>query len=406
METLAIDKIVLHPKNAEIYRKSNPGDGPDDDEVLRASIEANGIVEPLVVNKRTGRLISGHRRYHGAKALGLTEVPVRYLDLDDLDELQALVDSNVQRTKTEGNRAAEYRCRREIEKQKAEKRKAEGQALGGKVHREDEKLLGVNVDTKQLRSASKSKARDLAAAAVGWSGGKAAQFDYVARHAPELLDQVFDDVLGVHQAYAKVQEAQKPKVEAPGERKLEGVNVDTVQLGSGKVPEDSPMVQKEPEETPQDNAQDTGPAPGAKPEVPALTYQQKAKAIGRQGIEEVFDLVGSGLDLDTLYEVAQRPEDQQRAFVQGLREREVEMKEPEPREPEAPAVSTESKAVETTEPTAGPWSCSTKGIALSRGAVAWALDHGCFAYLIRPDGGVTIRCPCGKTHEDPVEEDV
>ncbi len=53
---------------------------------LRASLEAFGLVEPLVWNARTGHVVGGHARLAILRDLGVTEVPVAVVDLDDARE--------------------------------------------------------------------------------------------------------------------------------------------------------------------------------------------------------------------------------------------------------------------------------------------------------------------------------
>lgn len=55
-----------------------------DFESLKRSIKRYGFLEPVVVNRFSGRenvLVGGHQRVRAAKALGLAEVPVIYVDL-------------------------------------------------------------------------------------------------------------------------------------------------------------------------------------------------------------------------------------------------------------------------------------------------------------------------------------
>lgn len=49
---------------------------------LRASLEEFGLVEPLVWNEPTGRVVGGHARLRILKELGYTEVPVSVVRLD------------------------------------------------------------------------------------------------------------------------------------------------------------------------------------------------------------------------------------------------------------------------------------------------------------------------------------
>lgn len=59
----------------------NPREITDRDFVsLKKSIKEFGFVEPLIVNKKNV-LVGGHMRWRAAKELGLTEVPVFYVDL-------------------------------------------------------------------------------------------------------------------------------------------------------------------------------------------------------------------------------------------------------------------------------------------------------------------------------------
>jgi ParB-like chromosome segregation protein Spo0J len=53
---------------------------------LRASLERFGLVEPLVWNERTGRVVGGHARLTILRELGVTEVPVSVVRLTDAEE--------------------------------------------------------------------------------------------------------------------------------------------------------------------------------------------------------------------------------------------------------------------------------------------------------------------------------
>lgn len=57
-----------------------------DFESLQKSIDQFGWAEPICVNKRSGNIVGGHARWQAAKALGLSPVPVIYVDLDDAHE--------------------------------------------------------------------------------------------------------------------------------------------------------------------------------------------------------------------------------------------------------------------------------------------------------------------------------
>ena len=49
---------------------------------VAASIKRFGFAAPIVANRRDGTVIAGHTRLEAARSLKLTEVPVRWLDLD------------------------------------------------------------------------------------------------------------------------------------------------------------------------------------------------------------------------------------------------------------------------------------------------------------------------------------
>lgn len=66
---------------------------------LAASIKEQGIVQPLIVRERDGRLelIAGERRWRAAQLLGLAEVPVIVREADDRAVLELALIENLQR---------------------------------------------------------------------------------------------------------------------------------------------------------------------------------------------------------------------------------------------------------------------------------------------------------------------
>lgn len=66
---------------------------------LSLSIEANGVLQPLLVRKDTGgyELIAGERRLRAAKMAGLKQVPVVIKDTPDTNLLQLSIIENIQR---------------------------------------------------------------------------------------------------------------------------------------------------------------------------------------------------------------------------------------------------------------------------------------------------------------------
>lgn len=74
-----------------------------DDEALKAladSIAENGVIQPLTVRPMSNgsyQLVAGERRWRAAKIAGLTEVPVRIMELSDEQTAQVALIENLQR---------------------------------------------------------------------------------------------------------------------------------------------------------------------------------------------------------------------------------------------------------------------------------------------------------------------
>ena len=70
----------------------------NDENVKRVveSIKRFGFAAPIVARRADGEIIAGHTRLKAAQALGMTRVPVRYMDLDPADaHLLALADNRL-----------------------------------------------------------------------------------------------------------------------------------------------------------------------------------------------------------------------------------------------------------------------------------------------------------------------
>ena len=57
-------------------------------EALGRSLEHFGAVQPIVVNRRTNRIVGGHQRVKAAEARGMRKLPVVDVDLDESSEKQ------------------------------------------------------------------------------------------------------------------------------------------------------------------------------------------------------------------------------------------------------------------------------------------------------------------------------
>lgn len=135
-------KLKNHMLSIEVY-----GEDKLDDEFLD-SVKRRGIVNPLLVLRKSQVVVSGHRRMRAARMAKLKTVPVIYLDGEPDDEkIRLLVlDANNQREKTAEQKAREFAKRKELLAAQAAERKKRHEPATGKTSRE------------------------VAAEAVGWSG--------------------------------------------------------------------------------------------------------------------------------------------------------------------------------------------------------------------------------------------
>ncbi len=80
METavMKLDEIKPAKYNPRIMLKS----GDAEYEALKNSLERFGTATPLIINKATGNLVSGHQRLNVLKAMGVTETEVVLIEVD------------------------------------------------------------------------------------------------------------------------------------------------------------------------------------------------------------------------------------------------------------------------------------------------------------------------------------
>ena len=67
-----ISKIKEHPSNKEIYSSGRKVE----DEELEENIKLYGLLQPIIVDKKTNYIISGNRRFQACSNLGLKKVKV------------------------------------------------------------------------------------------------------------------------------------------------------------------------------------------------------------------------------------------------------------------------------------------------------------------------------------------
>ena len=107
MDTRYVSELSPHPENVKIYNDHADAD-------LVASVQAKGIINPLLITF-DNRIINGHRRHDAALKAGLFQVPViEFPSHDELDILEALIESNRQRLKTSEQVGREYEALKTI----------------------------------------------------------------------------------------------------------------------------------------------------------------------------------------------------------------------------------------------------------------------------------------------------
>lgn len=84
---MSIEKIQINNLNPAIYNpRKDLKSGDAEYEKLKRSIKTYGYIELVVLNKRTGNIISGHQRFKVLKDLGFTELDCIVIDIDEINE--------------------------------------------------------------------------------------------------------------------------------------------------------------------------------------------------------------------------------------------------------------------------------------------------------------------------------
>lgn len=77
--TMTLDELKVAPYNPRrISKEALKG--------LTASVKRFGLVQPIVMNQRTGLVVGGHQRIEALRALGQKETPVVMVDLSPIEE--------------------------------------------------------------------------------------------------------------------------------------------------------------------------------------------------------------------------------------------------------------------------------------------------------------------------------
>ena len=100
---------------------------------LVESISEIGLLHPIVVNSKTNMLLAGQRRIQACKMLDWLEVPVHYVNLDDI--IKGEYHENAVRKEFTFSELVELKKAIEpLEREKAKERQRLGQRKGGEIH--------------------------------------------------------------------------------------------------------------------------------------------------------------------------------------------------------------------------------------------------------------------------------
>lgn len=84
MSMTSVDKLIVHPNNPRVGNV----------DLIAESIENNGWFGTVVAQRSTGYVLAGNHRLMAAKTLGMTEVPVYWVDVDDATATRILLADN------------------------------------------------------------------------------------------------------------------------------------------------------------------------------------------------------------------------------------------------------------------------------------------------------------------------
>ena len=171
---MKVSELKPHKLNSTIYN-----DNPEALKELVHSININGLLEPLVIN-RSNVVISGHRRLLALKEIGREKCSCRLSEFEN--ETIALITLNAYRVKTESELVREA----ELLKIEFSKQIKKGRPLKGEV-RDGKNWSILNVSEK-----------------LGVSTTKLKKLLSIKNYDPSLLEKVDLGLISVEKAYQEV----------------------------------------------------------------------------------------------------------------------------------------------------------------------------------------------------------
>jgi ParB-like chromosome segregation protein Spo0J len=83
----ALERLVVEYVNVDAIRPNDYNANRQDErefELLQRSMREDGFTQPVVVHKPTMEIVDGEHRWRAAQAIGWTEIPVVFVDMDDV----------------------------------------------------------------------------------------------------------------------------------------------------------------------------------------------------------------------------------------------------------------------------------------------------------------------------------
>lgn len=204
MNTIPLSRIkVLKPLATAV-----PAASARDDAALRADIERNGCIMPVLLDQ-DDVLLDGHRRLAAAKSLGLEELPFVRVTIDTDEGNQhaetAIVANAVRRQLSVHQRAAIGLEFLRVERRAAKKRQRDGQKKGRAQQLSDSDVAHgePQPEGKKPRQAP-LRATDVAALRAGVSRATLEKVERIKKASPALFRDLLAGKIGIPAALQKI----------------------------------------------------------------------------------------------------------------------------------------------------------------------------------------------------------
>lgn len=248
---------------------------------LAADIRKNGLINPITVMEVDGgaryQLLAGLRRLRAAQLLDWSHIESSVTQPKDAEAvLNIEYSENMQRETFTYSEKMDYaRLIAEIEKQKAQERKQEGQISGGTKAGKGRPKQNSFVDRGPPSYERKPLVRDIIGEKIGMSGRQYDRANYIAEHAtPEIIDTLDRGERSIKATYEELRAAGK---------KVEPIDVDVpieqLRLATAPVVSVSPEQNEKP-------VSDLDRAIRVEQELDALKYRQHNEIFHRDSIIE------------------------------------------------------------------------------------------------------------------------